>query len=157
MIGVKKMKSIQIFIFLLILNVSSISKGAESTPELFNERNLINLLKIEPFQILRNEEYDFKGFLRINKLGKQRNLILLAGKYEKKTKEGHTTFVVILRKTDNGFLKEKIFNFYTEKIDNLKYQNGLVYVIFTGESDYFGWIEWKDNDYRFIFNPDSNL
>ena len=151
------MKTLPIFIALLILTFSSISKGTEIPSELFIEKNLINILKVEPFYILSNNEYNFDGFLRVDKLGKQNDLILMAGKYKKKTKKGYTTFVVILRKTNGGFLKEKIFNFYAKKIDDLKYENGFVYVIFTGESDYFGWIEWKDNNYEFIFNPESNL
>ena len=145
-------------VFSIIILLIPLECFAQEIPkELYDEKYLKKVLKVGSFDILKNENYNFNGVLKVDKFGKYKELFCVAGRYKRKTKKGERVFVGIMSHGSNGFKKEKVFNFFSEKIDELQFRKGLIYVVFTGESENFGWIEWKENKFNFVVFYDPEL
>jgi len=152
------MNIFKVMLFLIVASTVPSKGFSQEIPEkLFDNQYLEKILNVGSFNIIKNENYHFNGVLKVGEFGKYKELFCVVGKYREKNKNGYETFVAILSKNAKGFKKEKVFEFFREKIDELQYRDGLIYVVFTGESDNFGWVEWKEGDFSFVVYNDPEL
>ena len=147
-----------LFSCLLCVSLGVLALGGriqETTETTLNPAHLAKSFNLKKFELMSDE--NFSGIVSIDKHISGKQLKAIAGKYIDAKQGEKSCFVLLLNVENQKLDKEAIFEFYAEKIDNVNYENEKIYVIFKEETEMYGWIEWTNNDFKFILFHDPEL
>ena len=142
-------------IILFFVSVNAIALGAKFEEPSDASVSVVKQFGLGQFEFTNNG--NFSGVINIKSHVSGKSLKVFSGRYLNAQKGDKKSFVLITSIIGDKLNKESLYEFYTKTIENIVYEDKKIYVVFKRETEMYGWIEWRNNEFTFVLFRDPEL